>query len=86
MGSIEHCISQLFGLGVRPPIPESGGTCDQGWDYLGVAPWLSAIPEHAMALAIVSTNPVGDGLHTPLGPHVESWRGGRDPRSPLLGV
>ncbi len=58
----------FLGLGVQPPTPEWGAMLNEGRGYLRDAPWVTAAPGLAIALAVLSVNLLGDALHDSLNP------------------
>jgi peptide/nickel transport system permease protein len=61
----------FLGLGVRPPTPSWGSLLRTGYQYLGVAPWLSLAPGAAIFLAVLAFNLLGDGLRQALDPRLK---------------
>ena len=52
----------FLGLGVQPPSPDWGLQVFDARIYLGLAPWMLLFPAAAIALLIISTSLMGDGL------------------------
>jgi peptide/nickel transport system permease protein len=52
----------FIGLGVQPPTPEWGTLLSGGQDYLSVAWWITTFPGIFLALFVIGTNLIGDGL------------------------
>jgi ABC-type dipeptide/oligopeptide/nickel transport system permease subunit len=52
----------FIGLGVQPPTPEWGTLLSAGQDYLSIAWWTSVFPGIFLALFVIGTNLIGDGL------------------------
>jgi peptide/nickel transport system permease protein len=62
----------FLGLGIPAPSPSPswGNMIATGRDALVQAPWVATIPGLAVALAVVSTNLLADGLRDRLDPRV----------------
>jgi ABC-type dipeptide/oligopeptide/nickel transport system permease subunit len=52
----------FIGLGVQPPTPEWGTLLSAGQDYISVAWWITVFPGIFLALFVIGTNLIGDGL------------------------
>jgi ABC-type dipeptide/oligopeptide/nickel transport system permease subunit len=52
----------FIGLGVQPPTPEWGSLLSSGQDYVSVAWWITVFPGIFLALFVIGTNLIGDGL------------------------
>jgi len=61
----------FLGLGVQPPTPSWGLMINQGWAFMGDAPWLVFFPALAIATAVIGFNLLGDGLRDVLDPKGE---------------
>ncbi|MFC7216323.1 ABC transporter permease [Saliphagus sp. GCM10025334] len=61
----------FLGLGVQPPTPSWGLMINQGWSFMGDAPWLVFFPAGAIAIAVIGFNLLGDGLRDVLDPKGE---------------
>ncbi|MFP9192835.1 ABC transporter permease [Natronosalvus vescus] len=61
----------FLGLGVQPPTPSWGLMINQGWAFMGDAPWLVFFPALAIAIAVIGFNLLGDGLRDVLDPKGE---------------
>jgi ABC-type dipeptide/oligopeptide/nickel transport system permease subunit len=61
----------FLGLGVQPPTPSWGLMINDGWSYMGDAPWLVFFPALAIGLAVVGFNLLGDGLRDVFDPKGE---------------
>jgi len=57
----------FLGLGAQPPAPEWGLMLTEGRAYLGVAPWITAVPGCAITLTVLAVNLLGDALRDALG-------------------
>jgi peptide/nickel transport system permease protein len=58
----------FLGLGAQPPMPEWGAMINEGRGYLRVAPWISLAPGAMVALSVLASNLLGDGLRDALDP------------------
>ena len=58
----------FIGLGVQPPTPELGAILSDGQNYITVAWWITVFPGMLLALFVVGTNLIGDGLRDELDP------------------
>ncbi len=58
----------FIGLGVQPPRPELGAILADGQNYITVAWWITVFPGMFLALFVVGTNLIGDGLRDELDP------------------
>ena len=58
----------FLGLGVQPPSPDWGLQINEGRDFFSLAPWVLVFPACAIALLIVGTNLMTDGLRHMLQP------------------
>ncbi|WP_117366946.1 ABC transporter permease [Natrarchaeobaculum sulfurireducens] len=61
----------FLGLGVQPPTPSWGLMINDGWSYMGDAPWLVFFPALAIGLAVIGFNLLGDGLRDVFDPKGE---------------
>ena len=61
----------FLGLGVQPPTASWGLMINQGWAFMGDAPWLVFFPALAIATAVIGFNLLGDGLRDVLDPKGE---------------
>ncbi len=52
----------FLGLGLPPPTPSWGRMLNDAQTFLGSAPWLAIAPGVAIALAVLGSNLLGDGL------------------------
>jgi len=52
----------FLGLGVQPPSPDWGLQIYEARTFIGLAPWMIFFPASAIALLIVSTSLMSDGL------------------------
>jgi peptide/nickel transport system permease protein len=52
----------FLGLGVQPPSPDWGLQINEARNFLGLAPWMLFFPAAAIALLIISTSLMSDGL------------------------
>jgi len=62
----------FLGLGVPPPAPSWGNMLDDGRVFLQTAPWMILFPAGALALTILGTSLLGDGLRDALDPKLRS--------------
>lgn len=58
----------FIGLGVQPPRAELGAILADGQNYITVAWWITVFPGMFLALFVVGTNLIGDGLRDELDP------------------
>ena len=58
----------FLGLGAAPPLAEWGLMLFEGREYLGSAPWASALPGLAITLVVLGTTLLGDTWNDMLGP------------------
>ncbi|HEY3717136.1 MAG TPA: ABC transporter permease [Jatrophihabitantaceae bacterium] len=56
----------FIGLGAQPPNPEWGAMLSDGKTYITLAWWLTTFPGVFLALFIIATNLIGDGLRDEL--------------------
>jgi ABC-type dipeptide/oligopeptide/nickel transport system permease subunit len=56
----------FIGLGAQPPDPEWGAMLSDGKTYITIAWWLTTFPGVFLALFIIATNLLGDGLRDEL--------------------
>jgi peptide/nickel transport system permease protein len=63
----------FLGLGVQPPSPDWGLQINEARDFFAVAPWTLLFPACTIALLVISTNLMSDGLRQVMLPG-----GGRD--------
>lgn len=70
LGSILLTLAGLsfLGLGIRPPTPEWGSMLAEGKTFLDRAPQLMLYPGAAIALVVLGSNLLGDGLRDLLDP------------------
>lgn len=59
----------FLGLGVAPPAADWGAMVAAGEPYFTFAPWIWAFPGAMIALAVLGSNLVGEGLEDALRPH-----------------
>ena len=59
----------FLGLGAQPPVPEWGAMIETGRGFLRPAPWISLAPGTMIALSVLATHLLGDGLRDALDPH-----------------
>ena len=62
----------FLALGVQPPTPEWGAMLNEGRGFLRDAPWVTAAPGIAIALAVLSVNLLGDALRDSLDPRLRN--------------
>jgi len=67
---LEAAALGYLGLGAQPPAAEWGVMLSDGYSYLLTAFWAAAAPGAAIALAVLSFNLAGDGLHDALEPRL----------------
>jgi ABC-type dipeptide/oligopeptide/nickel transport system permease subunit len=58
----------FLGLGVQPPTPEWGQLINDGSGYISIAWWIALFPGAFLALFVVASNFIGDGLRDVLDP------------------
>ncbi len=58
----------FLGIGVPPPTPEWGAMLADARSYIGLAPYLIAIPGFSLMTVILAFNLLGDGLRDALDP------------------
>ncbi|RPI09332.1 MAG: ABC transporter permease [Actinobacteria bacterium] len=51
-----------LGLGVQPPSPDWGLQINEGRNFFSIAPWVLLFPAFTIALLVVATNLMSDGL------------------------
>lgn len=61
----------FLGLGVQPPDSSWGLMINQGWSFMGDAPWIVFFPAAAIGFAVIGFNLLGDGLRDVLDPKGE---------------
>ncbi len=61
----------FLGLGVQPPVASWGSMIHYGLRWLSRAPWLVVFPGLAIALAVLGSNLLGDGLRDALDPRMK---------------
>lgn len=64
----------FLGLGTPPPAPSWGNMLDDSRLFLQTAPWMMLFPAGALALTILGTNLLGDGLRDALDPRLKGAR------------
>jgi len=69
----------FLGLGTPPPAPAWGSMLDDSRLFLQTAPWMMLFPAGALAVTILGTNLLGDGLRDALDPRLTAAP--RTPRS-----
>lgn len=60
----------FLGLGAQPPTPEWGAMINEGRGFLRQAPWISLAPGAMVALCVLATNLLGDGMRDALDPRL----------------
>ena len=60
----------FLGLGLPPPNASWGTMLRSGYQFVGVAPWLSITPGAAIFLAVLAFNLLGDGVRDTLDPRL----------------
>ena len=60
----------FLGLGLPPPNASWGTMLRSGYQFVGVAPWLSITPGAAIFLAVLAFNLLGDGVRDALDPRL----------------
>lgn len=63
----------FLGLGVQPPAPDWGLQVSEGRDFILTAPWVVLFPALAIALLVVGTNLLADGLEQILHSSTQGW-------------
>ncbi len=58
----------FLGVGLPPPNASWGTMLRSGYQFVGVAPWLSIVPGAAIFLAVLGFNLLGDGIRDVLDP------------------
>jgi len=58
----------FLGLGVQPPTPTWGNLVADGVESLSQAWWIATFPGAAIAIAVIATNLLADGLRDVLDP------------------
>jgi len=61
----------FLGLGVQPPAASWGSMVHHGLRWLGRAPWLVLFPGLAIAVGVLGSNLLGDGLRDLLDPRLK---------------
>jgi peptide/nickel transport system permease protein len=56
----------FLGLGVQPPVPSWGNMIAAGRDALVVAPWVALAPAFMVALVVLATSVLADGIEARL--------------------
>ena len=69
----------FLGLGTPPPAPAWGSMLDDSRLFLQTAPWMMLCPAVALAVTILGTNLLGDGLRDALDPRLASGRAAPEP-------
>ncbi|MFT3855309.1 MAG: ABC transporter permease [Ilumatobacteraceae bacterium] len=64
----------LLGLGVQPPQASWGSMMGQGYNFLGLQPWLVVWPGLAISFTVLACNVVGDGLRDSIGKEIRVQR------------
>jgi peptide/nickel transport system permease protein len=62
----------FLGLGTPPPAPAWGSMLDDSRLFLQTAPWMMLFPAGALAVTILGTNLLGDGVRDALDPRLVS--------------
>jgi peptide/nickel transport system permease protein len=62
----------FLGLGAQPPTPEWGAMINEGRGFLRPMPWISLAPGTLVALSVLATNVLGDGLRDALDPRLRN--------------
>jgi len=52
----------FLGLGVQPPSPDWGLQINEGRDFFAIAPWVLLFPACTIAVLVIATNLMSDGL------------------------
>ena len=65
---IAEATLSFLGLGQQPPAPSWGSMLNAAQRFLVNAPWMAIWPGLAIFVAVISFNPVGDGLRDALDP------------------
>jgi ABC-type dipeptide/oligopeptide/nickel transport system permease subunit len=60
----------FLGLGAQPPTPEWGAMINEGRGFLRQMPWVSLAPGVMVAVSVLATNMLGDGLRDILDPRL----------------
>jgi peptide/nickel transport system permease protein len=60
----------FLGLGVQPPSPDWGLQIAEARNFLTIAPWMTLFPALAIALLVISTNLMTDGIRQALEPGI----------------
>ena len=60
----------FLGLGVQPPSPDWGLQINEARNFFAIAPWVLLFPAGAIALLVIATNLMSDGLRQVLLPGV----------------
>jgi peptide/nickel transport system permease protein len=60
----------FLGLGAQPPTPEWGAMINEGRGFLRQMPWISLAPGIMVALSVLATHLLGDGLRDALDPRL----------------
>jgi peptide/nickel transport system permease protein len=68
LGMLVESGMSFLGIGVQPPIASLGALLRDGVSYLEIAPWLTFAPGLTLAVAIMATNLLGDGLRRLIDP------------------
>lgn len=67
---LQEASLSFLGLGVQPPTASWGSMIHLGLRWLSRAPWLVVFPGLAVALAVLASNLLGDGLRDVLDPRL----------------
>ncbi len=71
-GAIESAASLAYiGLGIQPPLPEWGAMLSYGKAYILKYPYLIMWPGIIIAITVLATNLVGDGLRDAMDPRLK---------------
>jgi peptide/nickel transport system permease protein len=68
LGILTASSLSFLGLGAQPPAPEWGAMLSNGRDFLYSAPHVAAFPGLALAVTVLGSNLLGDGLRDLLDP------------------
>lgn len=71
-GAIESAASLAYiGLGIQPPLPEWGAMLSYGKAYILKYPYLIMFPGIVIAVTVLATNLLGDGLRDAMDPRLK---------------
>ena len=71
-GAIESAASLAYiGLGIQPPLPEWGAMLSYGKAYILKYPYLIMFPGIIIAITVLATNLLGDGLRDAMDPRLK---------------